>query len=97
MKKIDGLDALLKPLTKRDLKAELVPTLRDIIVESVGRRKPDNFKQGNGFYKLADKLIAAKDSIELEDIEYETVQDSVKDNPTGYFPYYLGQVMEILK
>lgn len=96
MKKIGELDKLLKPLTPRDIQAKTVPTLRDILVESVGRRKPESVKQIRGLGKLADKILEAKESVELGDIEFDTVFQSVEENPSGYFPFYLNQVFDLL-
>jgi len=92
--KIGELDKLLKPLTERDTQMGLVPTLKDILIESVGRKKAKNMKQALGYHKLADKIMEAKDFVELGDMEYNTLKEGLEENPSRYFPYYLSQAWE---
>ena len=97
MKKIGELDKPLKALSPRDIQTKTVPTLRDILSESVGRKKPDSAKQSRGLFKLTDKILEAKGFVELGDLEFDTVKDAVNENPAGYFPYYHGQVVDMLE
>lgn len=96
MKKIEGLGERLKSLTVRDKKAGLVPTMKDVLSESVGRKKPESAKQSVALFKLTDKILEAKNSVEVGDVEYDMIKECLAENPAGYFPYYHGQVMEIL-
>jgi hypothetical protein len=81
----------------KTLGLDKAPTLRDILSESVGRTAAAaNPREVMRIYRLTDKIMEAKGTLDLDGMEYDYVRECVEKNPAKFFPFYLGQALERL-
>lgn len=91
MKKLNGLkDELKRPNTRPT--NEATPTYLDICIDSLSHM-PAKGVEAIKNWKLAEKLATLSEPFEVEDADFERIQESVQANPCGYLSWTQGQMM----
>lgn len=89
MKKLIGLrDALKRPNDRTDA----IPTYLDICIDSLAHmpaKGVDSIKN----WKLAEKLAELPEPFEIEDADFDRIQEAVAANPCGYLSWTQGQML----
>lgn len=92
MKKIEGLEAKVQllPAAGEDISALKIPTLRDVYLTIVSNARNVNGEKAVRLMKVGMALLVAKDSIDLEDADFDLLKEVV-GSPGPYTSIIMGQ------
>lgn len=96
MKTIKGIDEKIKHFEEAP-GSDNLPTFRKMFLLGVGSQKGANGEEAISLYSVGLKIRDAKDSVELEDADFNLLKKACNDNPAAWLSFYHGQVLLKLK